>query len=136
MGGGMGGGAGLGEEEGDGEEEEGEADQDPFKGWNEDEDGMLPGRMQEEARAAEEEFAASGVGDGAVQARLDKRQLLARHGLLEEEDGGMRGGGGRGGQSKAQQREAAGETEGSLWWHRNFAPEEEALVRAQMEAVG
>ncbi len=136
-----GGRGGRWDEEEEGEEEEEDAG--PFKGWDEG-SGLLRSAQQEadarEGRAADEEF---GDVEGPVKVRLDSEQLVARHGLLEDEDGfgsmgGRRGGGGGGGRAAAAaaQREAAGEVEGSLWWHRNFAASgDEALVKAQLEMV-
>jgi hypothetical protein len=133
---------------GEEDEEEGAAlgaamgGEDPYgEGWDEA-SGPLRSTAAEQAEvklAEEEAFADGGEGVGGMQVKLDARQLLARQGLLEEDEedggrgrGGMRGGGGGG---KAAQRAAAGEVEGSLWWHRNFAPADEALVRAQVEAI-
>lgn len=124
------GGGGMGRDFFEEEGEEGPvAEEEETGGWDE-ESGPMRSAAQEEAAApgGEEE---EGLAELGVRVKLDAKQLLARQGLLEEDDVvGM----GRRGSARAQ-REAAGETEGSLWWHRNFAAGDEALVRAQTEAI-
>lgn len=117
------------DEEGEGEGQEGV---NPLRADDEEESGWV--RQKEEAEAAAGEEEELGMGEG-LHAKLDTKQLLARQGLLEEDDaaggGGSRGRGGK----QQQQRAADGEMEGSLWWHRNFASGDEALMRAQAEVV-
>jgi hypothetical protein len=124
-----GGGAIFADEEGEDEGDEGE---NPLGADEEEESGWV--RQKEEAEAAAGEEEELGMGEG-LHAKLDTKQMLARQGLLEEDDaaGGERGRGRAGKQQ--QQRAADSEMEGSLWWHRNFAPGDEALMRAQAEII-
>lgn len=124
-----GGGAIFADEEGEDADDEGE---NPLGADDEEESGWV--RQKEEAEAAVGEEEELGMGEG-LHAKLDMKQMLARQGLLEEDDaaGGERGRG-RGGKQQ-QQRAADSEMEGSLWWHRNFAPGDEALMRAQAEII-
>ena len=52
--------------------------------------------------------------------------LVVRHGLLDETEDADR----------TAALAAPSDAHGSLWWHRNFADADEALVRAQAEVVG